>query len=370
MAEVLEGDHAEDASVLVGDGDHADAAGAHAAHGFAEGVLGGGDEEAAEHDGLDIAVAFDAEGSEDGAAGDDADDLIVADHGEVVLERVNGFVEGVLESVGGENDGEVAEHDVLHGDGVDDGLEGGALVVELRADGDEKAAEEEPGAGGDGEGDVGEEKEADTESGGEGAEHAAERDGGACGLFRAVTLDGKLTKEAAGVEGEGGDAVHEAKAEVEPEGGAEQVPGADERVGEEEDAGTAALEQAGDEPGDEQVRERAGEGEGVEGRGFAGVFLRFRVGRGLEAADGEEQDGAEADVVEGRSEGARGFANGDGEKEQEPEQAAAPAAETGAIAVGVGEKEETDEKPVNAELDAEGSAEREGPGAHGFGVAP
>ena len=131
----------------LGDGNEGEApAGGEAADGGSEGVFRARHLEGAGHDGLDVAVAVVAQGVDDALAGDDADQLRAADDGEILLQGVDAADEGVGEGVGGRERGEVGEHDFAHVHGVDDGLEEDALIFDLRADHDEEAGDDEPGA--------------------------------------------------------------------------------------------------------------------------------------------------------------------------------------------------------------------------------
>ena len=121
-----------------------------------------------------------------------------------------------------------------------------------------------------------------------------------------MLLDGKLAKQPSGVERESRNQMHEAEPEVEPDGRAQKVAGGDQGVRQQENAGAAALEQACDQPGQEEVGKRADKREGDGEPGFAG--LGFRFDGGLEAADGQQQDGAYLDSVEHGEQGASSLA--------------------------------------------------------------
>ena len=144
----------------------------------------------------------------------------------------------------------------------------------------------------------------------------------------AVAGRGQIAQEASGVEREGRDKVERAESNVEPKRGAEQVRGGDERVGEERNAGAAAEQQARDQGGHGEVGERTHERERVAGFRLLRI-VRVRMKRGSEAADGQEQHGAEPDVKRGGGQGAGCFAYENGEQEQEPKGGAAPAAQAG-----------------------------------------
>ena len=101
--------------------------------------------EGAGHDGLHVAVAVVAQGVNDALAADDAHQLRTADDGEVLLQGVDAADQGVGQRVRGREGGEISEHDFAHVHGVNDGLEKDALVLDLRADHDEEAGDDEPG---------------------------------------------------------------------------------------------------------------------------------------------------------------------------------------------------------------------------------
>ena len=349
--EVLHADDADDASAL-SDGDEGEAAaGGEAADGGAEGVFGAGDLEGAGHDGLDVAVAVVAEGVDDALAGDDADEFGTADDGEVLLQGVDAAIERVGEGVTGREGGEVSEHDFAHAHGVNDGLEEDALVFDLRADHDEEAGDDEPGAV----------QEHAGEHGGEG-EELAESAGGAAGGGDAVGAGEVAAEQASGIEGIRGQQMEDAKAGLHPDHAAEEVGGGDPGLIEEADVAAGAHKADAERERREEVGEGSGEGDGELAGAAIGVFLAFRVGVGEEAADGEQEDGAEAEAEPGGDEEAGGFADDDGGNEDEEEGKAASYAVGGAEAQA--HEGEQREECVHPQFNTEPTTQRDGPAAH------
>jgi len=106
----------------------------------------GGNLEDARHHRLDVAVAVIAECFDDALARNDADQLGSAHNWKVILQGVDATGKRVSKCVRGREGGEVREHDLAHVNGIDNGLEEDALILNLRADHDEEASNDEPRA--------------------------------------------------------------------------------------------------------------------------------------------------------------------------------------------------------------------------------
>ena len=321
-------------------------AGGKAADGGAEGVLGAGDLEGAGHDRLNVAVAVVAQCVDDALAGDDADKLRAADDGEVLLQRMHAAGERVGQRVGGREGGKIGEHDFPHADGVDDGLEEDALVLNLRADHDEEAGDDEPVV-----------LEGHAADHGEQGEALADVGGGAAGGGEAVLAGEAAADEAAAVERIGGHQVQQRQPDLHPDHAAQQVSRGDERLVEEADIAACAGEGGGQHQRRRQVGDRAGEGKNELGAAAVGILLAFGVGVGEEAAEGQQQHGAQAQAQPRGDDEAGDFAgqNGGNQHQEQAEAAAYP----GGGAERQAHERQDGEEGVNAHLDAHPAAQRD-----------
>ena len=163
---------------------------------------------------LDVAVAVVAQRVDDALARDDADQLRSAHDGEILLQRVHAAKQRVGQRVGRGERGEVGEHDFAHVHGVDDRLEEDALILDLRADHDEKAGDDEP---------VDVQSHA-ADHDGEGNDLADARGGAACG-GKPMGAGEVAAQQAAEVERIGGKQMQNAKACLHPDHAAHQVVG-------------------------------------------------------------------------------------------------------------------------------------------------
>ncbi len=98
----------------------------------------------ARHDRLHVAIAIHLQRFQNPLLRNHADQQAAADHGKIVLQAVNRFVDCIFERVGGRQQGEVRQHDVAHSNGIDHGLEDESLVFQLCADKDEKPGQHQP----------------------------------------------------------------------------------------------------------------------------------------------------------------------------------------------------------------------------------
>ena len=105
-----------------------------------------------------------------------------------------------------------------------------------------------------------------------------------------------------------------------------------------------------------QVGHRAGEGDGELAAALVGVLLAFRVGVGKQAADGEQQNGAQAKIEPGGNQEPCGFAHDDGGHEDKKSKAARPAVVGADAQKDKGEQREED---VDAQLDAHPTSQRD-----------
>ena len=141
------------------------------------------------HDRLHVAVAVVAQGVHDALAGDDADQLRAAHDGKILLQGVDAADQRVGQRVGGREGGEIGEHHFAHAHRVHHRLEEDALILNLRADHDEEAGDDEPGA-------------VQQHAGHHGGQrqHLAQAGGGAAGGSDAVLAGEAAAEQAAGVE--------------------------------------------------------------------------------------------------------------------------------------------------------------------------
>ena len=129
--------------------------------------------------------------------------------------------------------------------------------------------------------------------------------------------------KAAHVERVSGDKVNERQANLHPDQAAKEMAGGDEGLVEEVNVAARACECDGQHQGGGDVGERSGEGEDELGASLAGALLAFRVGVGKEAADGQQQHGAQAQAEPGGDDEARGFSYHDRANKNEKQHKAA-----------------------------------------------
>ena len=113
-------------------------------------------------------------------------------------------------------------------------------------------------------------------------------------------LAGKATAdEAAHIERVSGDEVHQRQAHIHPDQAAQQMGRGNERHVEEVDVAARACECGGQHQRGGDVGQRSGERQNELGASLAGAFLAFGIGVGKEAADGQQQHGAQAQAEPG-----------------------------------------------------------------------
>ena len=98
----------------------------------------------------------------------------------------------------------------------------------------------------------------------------------------------------------------------------------------------------------------------------AARLFTLRVSRGVQSADRQQQNGAQADVECRRSQRPRGLAHDNGEQEDEPQPDTAPSADAGCAGEHRNQKQQGNEESVNPQFDTERSTEGKAPGTHGF----
>ena len=145
---------------------------------------------------------------------DDADQLRAAHHGEIFLQGVDAADQRVGERVRRREGGKVGKHHLAHAHGIDDGLEEDALILNLRADHDEEAGQDEPGIM----------EEHAAHHGGKG-EHLAQAGGGAAGESEAVLAGEAAAEQTAEIERIGGQKVEQAEEGLHPDHAAQQMCG-------------------------------------------------------------------------------------------------------------------------------------------------
>lgn len=160
----------------------------------------------------------------------------------------------------------------------------------------------------------------------------------------------KAADEAAAVERIGGKQVESAKQELHPNKAADHARSAEQGEDEDLDAGVGSESDGDENESGGEVGNRTGEDERVVSGALVGVFLAFGVGVGEQGADGEQQDGAQAQAQAGSDDETRNFAHGEGTEQHEIE--GEPAAHAGRA----GDTEEDDSDQGNKNVHAQFNA--------------
>ena len=132
--------------------------------------------------------------------------------------------------------------------------------------------------------------------------------------------------------------------------------------GEELNVSAGTNEGRGDHERGDEVGHGAGESHGELANALVGGFLAFGIGVSEEAADGEQEDGAQLEIEVRRNDEARSFTDKDGcdaEKEE-----AESAQDSGAAAEAETDEGKGGEEDVHAHLHAHPSAQWDCPAAH------
>ena len=221
-----------------------------------------------------------------------------------------------------------------------------AKSVSMTSDHDEEAGDDEPVILQRHAADHGDERQ-----------HLADAAGGAASGSEAVLAGKAAADEAAHVQRVGRDEVHQRQSHIHPDQAAQKMGGGDEGLVEKMNVAACACECGGQHQRRGQVGQRPGEGEDELGASLAGAFLALRVGVGEEAADGQQQHGAQTQAEPGRGDEAGGLADQDrGNKNEKQHEAAAHSV--------FGAERKTDqgeqgEEGVDAQLDAHPAAQRD-----------
>ena len=292
----------------------------------------------------DIAVAIVAQGVHNALARNDPDQLWTANDGEILLQGVDAADEGVGEGIRGRERGEIGEHDFTHLHCVDHGLKEDTLVFNLRADHDEKAGDDEPV--------IVEQHTGDH--GGEGQD-LAEAGGGTAGGRKAVLAGEAAADEAAHVERIGGDEMQDGEAGLHPHHAAEQKRGGDEGLAKEVDIAPGTQECGGQHEGRGGVGHRTGERDGKLAGTLVSFLLAFGIRVGKQSADGQKENGAQAEAKPGCHQQPCCFPDDDCCREHEKQANAAQCAVV--CAEHQAHDRQQREKGVDAELNSHPSAQ-------------
>ena len=204
-----------------------------------------------------------------------------AHYGKIFLQGVNAAGKGIGERVGGRESGEVREHHFAHVHRVDDGLEEDSLVLNLRADHDEEAGDDEPRAVQQHAGDHGDK-----------SDQLAKSAGSAASGRNAVLAGEAAAQQATEIERIGRQQMEQSEAGLHPDHAAQQVGRSDPGLVEEMDVAARAQKRGRQRNGGGEICHGAGQRESKLPDAPIGVFLALGVGVGIEAADGKHENGA------------------------------------------------------------------------------
>ena len=150
--------------------------------------------------------------------------------------------------------------------------------------------------------------------------------------------------------------MQQAEAGLHPHHAAQQVGGCDPGLVEELDVAARAQKRRGQHQRRGQVGQGAGQRQGKLPAALIGVFLAFGIGVGKQAADGKQQNGAQAQAEPGGDQQARDLAHHDRGHEHEEQPQAARHAVGGAQPQA--DQRQQGEEGVDAHLDAHPTAQR------------
>ena len=166
--------------------------------------------------------------------------------------------------------------------GVNHRLEEDALILDLRANHDEEASDDQPGAMQQHAGNHGDERQNLAQSG----SHAA--GGGETVLARKAAAE-----QPSAVEGVGREQVQKTQSSLHPYHAAHQRCGRNQRLGKKIYIAARTQKGRGQQQSRCQVGHRTGQRQGKLPASLAGALLTFRVSVGKESANGQEQNGAQ-----------------------------------------------------------------------------
>ncbi len=189
-----------------------------------------------------------------------------------------------------------------------------------------------------------------------------EAGGGAACRRHAMFAGEGVTDEAAAIERVGGKQVQQAETQLHPDQAAQQACGGNEGQIEERDTAADAQNGRGSGKPCAPIGQRTGKRQNKLPGAVIGFFLAFRIGVGEQSADGQQEDGAQAQTQSRGNHETGGLAHGDGGYEEDEEsQSARPA-----LGAAHGKKHQHQERKedVEADLDTHPAAKRNGPSAH------
>ena len=163
--------------------------------------------------------------------------------------------------------------------------------------------------------------------------------------------------EAAAVQRIRGQQVQEAEAGLHPNGAAQQISGGDKGLGEELVIAACAQEQGGQHQRRGPVGQGTGQRHGKLAAAAVGALLAFRIGVGEESADGEQENGADAQTKPCGDQDAGGFTHHHGGYQDQEKAQAARHAVRGAEQQAHHRQQR--EEGVDAQLDAHPTAQRD-----------
>ena len=242
---------------------------------------------------------------------DDAHQLRAAHHGKILLQRVNAADQRVGQRVGGRERGEIGEHHFAHAHGVHHRLEEDALILDLRADHDEEAGDNEPGT-----------VQQHAAHHGRQRQHLAQAGGGAAGGSKAVLAGKAAAEQPPAVQRISGQQMQHAQAGLHPHHAAQQVGGGDEGLVEEPYIAAGAQKRSGQHQRRGSVGQRTGQRHGKLPAALVGILLALGIGVGKQPADGQQQNRAQPQSQPRRHQQPRRLAHRD-RRHQHEEQAQA-----------------------------------------------
>jgi hypothetical protein len=184
--------------------------------------------------------------------------------------------------VRGRESGEVCEHHLAHVHGVHHRLKEDALVLDLRADHDEEAGDDQPGAVQQHAGHHGRQRQ-----------HLAYA-AGRPGRWSETELAGIAgAKQPPGVQWVRRQQMQKTQTRLHPHHAAYQHPGGDPRLGKEFYISAGAKKRRSQQQRRGHVCHGTGQRHGKLSAALAGAFLTFRVRVGKHSADGQQQNGAQ-----------------------------------------------------------------------------
>lgn len=355
---VLDADHTDD-PLAFSDGNQRKAmTGRDASDDGAERVLRTRNLKVAGHNALHISVTIHTQRFHDALAIHDAHQLRAAHDRKILLQGVNTVTQRVQQGIGGREHGEIGEHDLFHAYRVDDRLKQDALILNLRADEDEKS-------------DRGKQRIVQVKADNDGAqcdglpEHVEGAAG--CGLSAGLGIVG--AQQSSGIQRIGREQMKSTEECLYPDGAAQQGKRRDAGQYNQRKCGAGAGHGGGQHQRCGEIGDRACERESILHFRRACLLLAFRTGESKHAADGQQKHGAQTQPKPCGHQQPGAFARRHRGEDEQPQRKTGRDGTSERLTVKHADGNEDDKQRVDAKLHTHPPTERQRPSTHALIVA-